>query len=156
MTTYGTAAGILDDMKRAVRRWTAARQQAIASHGLLPFEFETLQVLANAGEGVGVSPSQIAAELVMSPAAITGRLDSLEEHGFLTRLPVPGDRRKVTVELSEKGRTVWATAHRHVSLFDQRITEQLDPGEQQAISSMIRRMESTMTFQNQGTDADSR
>ena len=41
---------------------------------------------------------------------MTSRLDRLEEAGLIRRVPAPGDRRSVIVELTEEGRAAWDTA----------------------------------------------
>lgn len=50
-----------------------------------------------------LSPTQLFKGLMLSSAAITGRLDNLEDRGLVTRSPDPADRRGVIVELTEKG-----------------------------------------------------
>lgn len=51
-------------------------------------------------------PTELAAELGLSPAGISGLLDRLEGAGLVTRRHdlVPGDRRAVLVELTDRGR----------------------------------------------------
>ncbi|MFI1177902.1 MarR family winged helix-turn-helix transcriptional regulator [Streptomyces melanogenes] len=126
VTVHGEALGILEQMKRTVRLWNSARQDSISVHGLQHFEFDTLQALVDAGPAGRLSPSQLAEKLVMSPAAITGRLDSLEQSGLLERQRVPGDRRRILVELTPAGRQAWQTVTRDVKRFDEEITGLLE------------------------------
>jgi DNA-binding MarR family transcriptional regulator len=49
------------------------------------------------------SPSELAAIIGVSPQAATKAADSLEERGYLTRRPDDGDRRRILLELTERG-----------------------------------------------------
>jgi DNA-binding MarR family transcriptional regulator len=49
------------------------------------------------------SPGELAAVIGVSPQAATKAADSLEERGYLTRGPDDGDRRRILLELTERG-----------------------------------------------------
>jgi DNA-binding MarR family transcriptional regulator len=49
------------------------------------------------------SPSEIAGIIGVSPQAATKAADSLEERGYLTRRPDDGDRRRILLDLTERG-----------------------------------------------------
>jgi DNA-binding MarR family transcriptional regulator len=76
----------------------------------------------------------------MSPSGITGRLDALEKRCFIRRLPSPGDRRKVIVELTEEGRQAWLSTFAPETNEESKVLAALDPGEQELLNSMLRRM----------------
>lgn len=64
----------------------------------------TLSALANAKEPL--SPHEVSDRLVVTRATVTGLLDSLERLGYAQRKPHPSDRRKLLVEITDKGREV--------------------------------------------------
>src|SRR5690606_7778141 len=53
----------------------------------------------------------IAAVMEKTKSAILRSVDILEEKGFVKRLPVPGDRRKNIVELTETGKSIIEKVH---------------------------------------------
>ena len=63
--------------------------------------------LARAGADSPMTPSQIADKLGITLAAVTHKINSLEEQGFITRSSSSDDRRLVYVNLSEKGRLMF-------------------------------------------------
>ncbi|WP_252436653.1 MarR family winged helix-turn-helix transcriptional regulator [Pseudonocardia humida] len=48
--------------------------------------------------------SELGAAVGTRPTTLTGVLDRLEKRGLVTRLPRPGDRRAVQIELTATGR----------------------------------------------------
>lgn len=50
------------------------------------------------------TPADLADAGGISRATMTGLLDGLEKQGYIRRLPRPGDRRSIIIQLSEKGR----------------------------------------------------
>ena len=64
-------------------------------------QYQLLFVLADR-DGLSSRRARFAAEL--SPASVTQMLDSLAEHGFVTRSRSSPDRRVVTCSLTDAGR----------------------------------------------------
>ncbi|MDN3243431.1 MarR family winged helix-turn-helix transcriptional regulator [Glycomyces tritici] len=92
-------------------------EAAMAEHGLQQPEYDVLTTLRRSGEPYALTPSALSAELLMSRAGMTKRLDRLEAAGLVERTPVPGDRRSFLVTLTEAGReaadaAATAVAHR--------------------------------------------
>lgn len=86
----------LADAARIVRRKTDAH----------PDDESTLRLLALVAELGHARPSEIAATLDLSPAAVTRRASALSRQGLLTPTPLPEDRRGYTLSLTTAG-----TAH---------------------------------------------
>lgn len=101
---------IVTRMQFLVKHVSHAKDAALNAVGLQEFEFETLHRLASRGEGGRVTPSELAAELKVSPAGMTGRLDTLEKAGLVRRIRSVEDRRRVDVELTEAGHSAWQRA----------------------------------------------
>jgi DNA-binding MarR family transcriptional regulator len=53
-----------------------------------------------------MSPSELGERLIVSRAAVTGLLDSLERRGFVNRAVNPADRRSLVIEITPAGLTV--------------------------------------------------
>ena len=56
------------------------------------------------------SPGELAQEMDVSNAGVTGRLDSMEKKGWLKRMPGADDRRRVEVEATAEGLRLWREA----------------------------------------------
>jgi DNA-binding MarR family transcriptional regulator len=89
-----------------------AKQQAVAEIGLQDFEYDTLHALMIRDTPGEASPSALAADLDVSNAGMTGRLDGLERSGWVRRRADPADRRRVHVEATAAGRDIWRQAMR--------------------------------------------
>jgi len=73
-----------------------------ARHGLHRTDMNALAFILDAAQrGEPMSPSKLAARLDLSPSATTSLIDRLEASGHLERHRVPGDRRRVTLSMSE-------------------------------------------------------
>jgi DNA-binding MarR family transcriptional regulator len=87
-----------------------AKQGALLETGLQDFEYDTLHKLLIRDTPGHASPGQLAQELGVSNAGITGRLDGLERKGWIKRMPGSEDRRRVDVEVTRAGAAVWRQA----------------------------------------------
>jgi hypothetical protein len=85
--------GVITRMQLLVKHLKQQRHATIAVRELEDHEYDTLHMLGGC-PGNQATPTEIAAWLHMSPAAITGRLDALERRGFVRRMSVPGTAAK--------------------------------------------------------------
>ncbi len=74
-------------------------------HGLTDAQFNVLNVLGAAAEGV--SQRELSDELVVDRSNITGLLDRMEKLGWVKRADHPDDRRVYLVTLTAPGRKLW-------------------------------------------------
>jgi DNA-binding MarR family transcriptional regulator len=132
--------GVVTRMQMLLRHLKQTRHAMLASYGLEDYEYATLHFLGGCGPDYRATPSEIAAWQQMSPSGITGRLDALEKRGFIRRLPSPGDRRKVIVELTEEGRQAWLSTFDPQTNEEAKVLAVLDPGEREQFNGMLRRM----------------
>lgn len=72
--------------------------------GLKVSEKHFLWLLATFNNGDPIMPSRVAKKLNITVAAITHRINSLEEQGYVVRSSSPDDRRIVLVSLTDKGK----------------------------------------------------
>lgn len=83
-----------------------AGNRAVERHGIGRGDFDVLATLRRGGAPYTLSPSVLSAELMMSRAGMTKRLDRLEKAGLLVRALDADDRRSFRVSLTDEGRRV--------------------------------------------------
>jgi DNA-binding MarR family transcriptional regulator len=88
----------------------ATKQEAVAASDLQDFEYDTLHSLMIRDTPGRASPGDLAQDLAVSNAGMTGRLDGLERRGWIKRMPSDTDRRRVDVEITREGARVWRGA----------------------------------------------
>jgi DNA-binding MarR family transcriptional regulator len=132
--------GVVTRMQVLVKHLRRTKQAALSKHNLQDFEYDTLHTLVGRGVPYQAHPSELATAMRMSPAAVTGRLDALERRGYIRRLPPPGDRRKVIVELTAAGHAAWREAMADQGDEEDRIIAALSRSEQEQLADLLRRM----------------
>ena len=93
-----------------VRYFRRAKQDAVADAGLQDSEYDTLHHLIVRDTPGRASPSDLAVDLGISNAGMSGRLDSLERAGWIRRRTSETDRRRVQVEATKEGVEAWRRA----------------------------------------------
>ncbi|MEV0715296.1 MarR family transcriptional regulator [Asanoa sp. NPDC050611] len=134
------AEGAITRMQYVVRHIRKHKDAMLAKHDLQASEFDTLHTLMRLGEPHRTTPSRLATELAMSPAAMTGRLDALEQRGFVRRAPSTTDRRKVDVELTAAGKRAWTKAIDDMGFEETRVLGVLNSRERRQLSDLLRRV----------------
>lgn len=130
--------GAATRMKVLTDHLRRVRERSLADFDLHKHEYDTLHSLA--GRGGRAVPSELAADLQMAPASITGRLDALERRGYVRRTPSAADRRRVDVELTEAGRAAWLGAMDAVGHEEYRLLGVLTAAERRTLSDLLRRV----------------
>jgi DNA-binding MarR family transcriptional regulator len=82
------------------QRWAATTVQS--NRGGQDLSLRQLAVLYLIREGA-VFPSELARQLRISPAVVTGLLDRLAQRGYLQRLADASDRRRLRLALTDTG-----------------------------------------------------
>jgi DNA-binding MarR family transcriptional regulator len=154
---------IPDDIDRRVEAWTrelpeldpmvesiVERIQKITKHldrllsetaaeaGLAPGEFKVLLWLRGHGAPYRMSPTRLADRCGCSSGAMTNRLDNLEKGGLVVRIPDPGDRRGLLVELSTKGQEVLIRLLRLQAQKEKVLLSALTDEEKSALEPLLR------------------
>lgn len=88
---------------RAGRRLSDGLRDNLARHDLDFAEMDVLLTLRRSGAAAILTPSAMAADMMLSAGAMTARLDRLEARGLITRARDPDDRRKVGISLTPAG-----------------------------------------------------
>jgi DNA-binding PadR family transcriptional regulator len=74
----------------------------------------------------------------LSRGAMTNRLDRLEAAGLIRRLPDPGDRRRVVVELTDHGRDTYRNAVGVQAKKEALVTAALNDREKVQLNALLR------------------
>ncbi|GAA2357899.1 MarR family transcriptional regulator [Nonomuraea africana] len=130
---------IITRMQLLVKHVRHAKEVALAEVGIQDFEFETLHRLA-ARDSRQATPSELASELLLSPAGMTGRVDTLEKAGLVRRIRSEEDRRRVDVELTEKGHRLWSAAMNVRAMAEAAMVSALAPEERETLDGLLKRM----------------
>ncbi|MEE1756165.1 MarR family winged helix-turn-helix transcriptional regulator [Streptomyces sp. SP18CS02] len=130
--------GAVTRMKKFSVHLRRVREQSLVDFDLERHEFDTLHKIA--GRGGSAAPSDLAADLDLAPASVTGRLDALERRGLVRRTPSTSDRRRVVVELTDEGRTIWLGAMDVVGHEEYRLLGVLSGEERTHLNDMLRRV----------------
>jgi DNA-binding MarR family transcriptional regulator len=114
------AMGTLGRLGRVMGMGVRLIEANLARHGLRLGEFDVLAGLRRLGPPYVAAPSRLTRMLMLSPAAMTNRLDRLEAAGLVERRPDPDDRRSVLVALTDAGfAAVDAAVTDHVALEEE-------------------------------------
>jgi DNA-binding MarR family transcriptional regulator len=111
-----------------------------AGHGLSTGEFDVLAALYRSGPPFELTPGELARALLLSPAAMTNRLDRLERAGLVGRALDPANRRSMRVALTPAGeRSVDEVVAEHVA-NEERLLGALDATEVADLDRLLRKL----------------
>ncbi len=132
------------------RRLKRGMEATLAEHGLTWPDWQVLTSLRLADD-YRSSPGELAGDLELSSGAMTSRLDRLERAALIRRLPAPGDRRGVIVELTEAGRRAWDTAASVQGRREAFFASALSKPEQHQLNDLLRKL--MLAFERLGNTA---
>jgi DNA-binding MarR family transcriptional regulator len=118
---------ISDSALLALQRATHATLHRLTGE-LADLDLTTAEInaLANLADGRSRIVSQLAAEVGARPSTLTSVLDRLEGRGHINRrVALGGDRRAVSIELTESGRITAATIRRTMADLEGRALGEL-------------------------------
>lgn len=95
--------GIVTRMQLIVRHVLSRKAESVAAHGMQMWECATLYALRRRGKPYAAGPTDLAAELGVSGAAMTNRVDAMVRRGYVVRRYDRDDRRRNVVALTRKG-----------------------------------------------------
>jgi DNA-binding MarR family transcriptional regulator len=117
------------------QRWAATTVQA--NRGGQDLSLRQLAVLYLIREGA-VFPSELARQLRISPAVVTGLLDRLAQRGYLQRLADASDRRRLRLALTDTGQAA-SLAVEH--LLSRDVAEHLGHAPAANLESLVRALD---------------
>jgi DNA-binding MarR family transcriptional regulator len=114
--------------------------RVLRKHGLTIATGHILGILEGAGESL--PPGVISERLVVSPATVTGLLDTLQHRGLINRVRHPRDRRMLLVELTDRAREILRQFLPAVHRMEAELMDVcLSPIEQAQLLSLLNRLE---------------
>lgn len=136
-----------DDIEAAVvrinrlhRYFKRATQLALAETALQDFEHDTLHALMIRDTPGAASPTALADDLGISGAGMTGRLDALENAGWVQRRATAEDRRRVQVEVTRAGIARWREAMELRGRAEDELMEALTPKERATLARLLKKL----------------
>lgn len=98
-----TAVGLVARLSRAVLLLGPLQEKVFVDHGLHRGEFDVLATLRRSGAPYVLTPSELAATLILSRGGMTARLDRLEAAGLVDRALDPDNRASFRITLTSAG-----------------------------------------------------
>ncbi|GAA1648000.1 MarR family transcriptional regulator [Nonomuraea maheshkhaliensis] len=129
---------IVTRLQFLVKHLGHTKEAALSEVGMQDFEFETLHRLV--ARGGSATPSELAADLLLSPAGMTGRLDTLERSQLVRRVRSTEDRRRVDVEITPKGNDLWTDAMTIRAEVEAAMISALPPEDQIVLNELLKRL----------------
>jgi len=106
-------------------------------------KLRALIILAGLGKGA-ITPSELAAILLRSNQNVTAIIDDLERDGLVVKLREPGDRRVITVRITNWGVEHIQDSLNKIDLAEKELRFCLDDKELKAIATMLSKIRSHM------------
>ncbi|WP_030897464.1 MarR family transcriptional regulator [Streptomyces sp. NRRL F-5126] len=130
------AMGTVGRSLRLARLLSAGLKEYFAEHSMETWEFDVLATLRRSGGPL--TPSALAASVMIGSAALTNRVDRLVARGLVSRDAVPGDRRSLHISLTEEGRErVDSVVEGHVR-NQRRLLSGIDKDDCRALDEILR------------------
>ncbi len=95
--------GIVTRMQLIVRHVSSRKADSVEALGMQMWECATLYALRRRGKPYAAGPTELAAELGITGAAMTNRVDAMVRRGYVVRRYDRDDRRRNVVALTRKG-----------------------------------------------------
>jgi DNA-binding MarR family transcriptional regulator len=115
-------------------------EQLCRDEGITFWGFTMLSALRRAGSPFRLTPSQLQSAAMVSPAAITKRIDRLEELGLVLREPDPADRRGALIGLTSGGRELADRLGSRYLADERAAIAALDPREQRSLARQLKKL----------------
>jgi DNA-binding MarR family transcriptional regulator len=127
-------------ISRAEKTIRPRLEEVFESFGLTGEAFDVLATLRRSGPPYELSPTDLFKSLLLSSAAMTSRIDRLEEAGLVARSPHPEDRRGIRVALTAKGKELIERAlDAHVK-NEEEILAALNATERKQLAGLLRKL----------------
>ena len=126
ISTFPTDQSVAYLAREITRIYTRDLQNAIAVHGILIGQYHFLRVLWEKDQ---ITQRELANAVGMKESTTFTALAGMEKQGLLTRKRDSGDRRKMTVKLTEKARALRSTLIPIAKAVNDRPLKGLNPNE---------------------------
>ncbi len=135
-----TVEAITTRIGKIMRHLREHKKVAATEAGLQDFEYDTLHSLMIRDTPGVASPTALAADLGVSPAGMSGRLEGMEKAGWIKRTTDATDRRRLGVEATPAGITIWRAAMTLRGNEEDEILSVLSAKERETLSRLLKRV----------------
>ena len=132
--------GIVTRMQLIVRHLSAQKAAALEGMGMQMWECATLYALRRRGEPYAAGPTELAAELGVTGAAMTTRVDAMARHGYVVRRYDRADRRRSVIALTRKGKGLADRIIAGQLDVEEKLVGTLTDAQQDQLTGLLRRL----------------
>lgn len=144
-----SAMGVFGRLSRAAGMLKRSLAETFARYGLNGGEFDVLATLRRSGGPYSLTPTELYRSMMLSSAAMTNRIDRLEERGLVAREPDPDDRRGVRIRLTTEGlELIEGAVTAHVE-SEECLLEALSEEERLQLAELLAKLMSSMQARQQ-------
>lgn len=129
--------GILTRIWQAAKLLSDERRRTLARVSLDAATLDLLSNLRRAGPPYRLSTRELGTRGMITPGAVTQRVDRALAAGLVRRLAAEPGTRAVFVELTEAGHAAVTDAVRGLLTREQRLVDVLQPGEQEELARLL-------------------
>ncbi len=140
-----TAPRLIHEIVATADLFLRESQRLFRPHGLTAPQYNVLNILASAPDERGLSQRELGDILVVDRSNVTGLIDRMEKCGWVRRADDPSDRRIYRVELTPKGRKLWAKVEpRYLEVVAQ-VTAGVDAKQMQGTLALLSNLQARAT-----------
>ncbi|MHA6762617.1 MarR family winged helix-turn-helix transcriptional regulator [Streptacidiphilus sp. PAMC 29251] len=129
--------GILTRIHHAAKLLADERRRALARVGMDAATLDLLSTLRRSGPPYCLSTRELATRCLITPGAVTQRVDRAQHEGLVRRLAADPGTRAVPVELTSAGHHAVENAVDGLLNYEQGLIEVLSPQEQQELARLL-------------------
>ena len=125
------------NLKRAYVIVQADFREILSDDDLSARLFSTLSIVS---QNPGISQSYLARKLGIERSGIVAMIDELEARKFVTRKPVPSDRRRQALELTKLGQQAYADAFEKARQHEVDLFSNMTADEQATLVALLQKI----------------
>jgi DNA-binding MarR family transcriptional regulator len=132
--------GIVARLHRVAHHLRLRAEAVLEPHGLTQGEFDVLSALRRSGSDDGLTPSALAAGVLVSSGGMTKRLTALERGGWISRRRSARDGRSIRVALTPSGRKRLDALLPAYFAAEGEVLDGLDDAERDELADLLREL----------------
>ncbi|AUY50382.1 MULTISPECIES: MarR family winged helix-turn-helix transcriptional regulator [Streptomycetaceae] len=132
--------GVVVRIFRASRLLEQGIKDYFEANGLESWEYDVLATLLRAGDSSTLRMGDLAGAAMISPGALTNRIDRLAAKGLVTRATDPDNRRLVRTSLTDEGRRLADGLIEGHLANELSLIEALTPEERELLTGVLRKL----------------
>jgi DNA-binding MarR family transcriptional regulator len=132
--------GVVARLHRVGHQLRLRAESVLGRHGLTQGEFDVLSALRRSGSDEGLTPSALAAAVLVTSGGMTKRLTALERAGWISRRRSARDGRSVRVALTPSGRERLDALLPSYFAAEADVLDGLDAAERDGLADLLREL----------------